>query len=966
MILALCISLILLPAAFFWRSVDSGELFREAVNVASGPTPQEAVPLLDEVIQLDPENSKALLYRGQLAADAGELDTAIEFFRRVTKPRDDAATARYMEASVWLRKHRARDAEAIMRSAIELLPGFIKPRESLIQLYYMQARSAELTEQLAELRRYRHWNLEELFASQLAWIESSLPLENVDALRNFVAADADDINSRIALARHYITHDQHSEAAELLADIDWQEGTNLSGSRLTVHGLLAACSLKSANLNRAWEQLKQAPAAMDNPHHWWRSLGQVAFEAEAWSEAQAALACAVRGNINDYESLYLLGLAIRRSGDQDTANHLLERARNTEKLATTATIFLKTSRDRRDVISALVLDIGKLLLALQRPDEGGLWLSAFLGAQPRHAEGLELLERASTTAPRARDTHLSFGPELMSRIATAIEAKAPSETQRDVVEHYSKVRLRDISDEVGLDFHYFNGKDERELITQTVGGGTAVLDYDNDGWPDLFFPNGQLPNQEVNSRSALTDQLWRNHRGTHTRQTSQSAGVAGTEFGQGCTAFDYDNDGFQDLFVGTLGRMLTYRNQGDGTFVRVPELGINDSQWTSSIATADLDRDGDLDLYAVSYLKNPFSECHDDEGRSVVCSPANFDAEQDQLYLNNGQGHFGNATEGSGIVAPNGKGLGVIIADFDRDGWQDVYVANDGEQNFLFRNSTPAPGDEVQFSEVGLTSGSSVSGDGRAQAGMGIACEDFNHDGWPDLYVTNFYQDYNTLYLNHGALLFSDATESAELVEPTMKALGFGAQAIDFDLDGFAEIFVANGHIHDRRFEGTPWQMSPQCFRRSREGTYQEISQETGPYFKGKYIGRGVARIDFNKDLLPDVVVVHQDRPSALMRNESENPGNALVLDLRGVQSNRDAIGASIEVDIGTKTRTVEVTAGDGYYVSNQRSVIVGLGRLSTVPKVTIRWPSGHVDQLENLPVNEGLTVIEARGYIRQ
>ena len=331
------------------------------------------------------------------------------------------------------------------------------------------------------------------------------------------------------------------------------------------------------------------------------------------------------------------------------------------------------------------------------------------------------------------------------------------------------------------------------------------------------------------------------------------------------------------------------------------------------------------------------------------------------MYASNGDETFKDVTQAASIEAPNGKGLGVVIADFSNDGWPDIYVANDGEPNFLFHNQTQSIGGSLSFSESGLASGAALSADGRAQAGMGIACDDFDHNGWLDVYVTNFYQDYNTFYLNQTNLTFVDHTSALRLVNPTMKTLGFGTQSVDLDLDGDGEIIVANGHIYDRQFEGIPWQMPPQCFRRLPDGTYQDIAGEIGPYFRGEYIGRGVARLDFNHDYLPDAVVVHHDRPVALLVNETQKTGRAIVLKLRGIQSNRDAIGARIEFRIGDTDRMIEVTGGDGFCASNERTVIIGVGRATTVPAITVRWPSGHIDTLVDVPTNTNLVLVESR-----
>jgi tetratricopeptide (TPR) repeat protein len=957
-VLVSAVSTVLFTAVLIFvpSDVDVEKLFREAQAVASGEVPENAIPLFDQVLIHNPENSKALLYRGQLAVQQGDPDAAIGFFSRIGNERKrEAGTARYLEATAWYAKGHAQMAEQQFLAAIALHPMYLTPRESIVQLYYIQTRPAELQSQLDAIRAFRPWNLEELFASQAVWFVSSQPKETIPVLQGFVAADPGDIASRIALARHYLNDDSSEQAIGVL-----KRAKTLEPENLTVHGLLAECHLKASRFEAAWEELQSDVSEAENPAQWWRALGNCAYEAELWPEAVSALTYAVAGNRNDYEAAYRLGIAAQRSGQIEFAEQQLEHARATEKLSAAAIRLQNTSRSRLELLATSIFDVGQLLLQLGRRQESIPWFSTFLAMRPNHREGLALLNLANSDADDSSGIEpIEPDPGIVAAVGAAIRARKPMQPQPTQTAALVSVRLRDIHDEVGLDFQYFNGKaDANYMLLQTVGGGVAVLDYDGDDCPDLFFPNGIELNAES---SEHTDQLFRNIGGTRIERVTETAGVLSYEFGQGCVAFDYNNDGFQDLFVGTYGRILVYRNQGDGTFSEIAkEAGITGSRWTSSLAASDLDKDGDLDLYVVNYVKDPFLPCRDDSGKPVVCSPANFDAEQDLLFLNDGTGSFHDVTQTSGIQVPNGKGLGVIIADFDDDGRQDIYIANDGEQNFLFRNQTATVGGRLDFLDVGLTSGSAVSRDGRAQAGMGIACDDFDDDGRLDLYVTNFFQDYNTFYRNRGDLLFSDETQSLRLVNPTMGSLGFGTQSVDLDLDGHGEIIVANGHIHDRRFEGTPWQMAPHCFRRTPDGTYTEVSEQLGPYFRGEYIGRGLARLDFNGDHLPDVVVVHQDRPAALLVNETPQAGHALVLKLRGVQSNRDAVGARIEFLNGAQRRVVEVTGGNGYCASNERTLIIGTGAAKIVREVTIRWPSGQVDKLTDVPTNTNLMIRES------
>jgi hypothetical protein len=318
------------------------------------------------------------------------------------------------------------------------------------------------------------------------------------------------------------------------------------------------------------------------------------------------------------------------------------------------------------------------------------------------------------------------------------------------------------------------------------------------------------------------------------------------------------------------------------------------------------------------------------------------------------------------------------VADLDNDDWPDIYIANDGTPNFLFHNQGHArpglansgnssqenPTGFVSFESKGLISGTAVSGNGQAQGGMGIACADFDHNGLLDLYVTNYYLEMSTLYLNQGQLLFDDATQQSNVSRATRPMVGFGVQAVDFDYDGNQDLLTANGHIDDFWFRQEPWKMAPLLFRGLGDGSFQNHSQGAGEYFDGKYLGRGVARLDWDRDGDPDVVVVHQDTPAALLSNETPREGNGLIVQLHGVESNRDGIGARLEVVDEHKTQILENVSGDGFYASNERLLMVGLGKSQTVKSLSIKWPTGRREVLENIPANSRVTVVEGRASL--
>jgi hypothetical protein len=522
------------------------------------------------------------------------------------------------------------------------------------------------------------------------------------------------------------------------------------------------------------------------------------------------------------------------------------------------------------------------------------------------------------------------------------------------------IALVDRHREAGLEFQYFNGDSGLKYILESTGGGVAALDFDGDGWPDLYFPQGcRIP--IVADDPTYADRLFRNLGNDAFTDVTSGAGLGDHEYSQGCTAGDYNNDGFADLAVANLGLNVLYQNNGDGTFSDVTlASGLCGRHWSSSLAFGDLDRDGNLDLYVVNYVLEPFRVCGTPPDHVFTCSPVGFKAEEDALFRNRGDGAFEDVTMTSGVVAEDGKGLGIVIADLDNDGWPDIYVANDGTPNFLFHNETGEVGAPLRFVERGMPAGAAVSGNGLARAGMGIACGDLNGDGRLDLFVTNFYLESATYFKNQGDLIFVDASRAAAIDDATRLLLGFGTQSIDIDLDGRLDLFIANGHVGDFRPEGIPWKMRPQLLYNLGE-SFAEASQKCGDYFAGEYLGRGVARLDWDRDGRPDLVVVHQDRPAALLHNESHQTGRRLVLDLRGVSSNRDAIGARITVSCDGTTRTHEVCSGDGFFASNERRAVLGLGSAASVSRLEVRWPNGQVDHWTDLPADSALLLIEGR-----
>jgi len=514
----------------------------------------------------------------------------------------------------------------------------------------------------------------------------------------------------------------------------------------------------------------------------------------------------------------------------------------------------------------------------------------------------------------------------------------------------------DVAKKVGLGFTYENGEAGASLMVEAIGGGAGWLDVDRDGHWDCYLVQGGDPT--VRERSGQPgDQLFQNIAGRAFTDVSSAAGIDQRGYGQGVAVADYDNDGFDDIYVTNVGPNVLLRNMGDGSFVDVTmEAGVGGNCWSSSAAWADLDADGDLDLYVCHYLAyDPLApiDCRNARGEPRICHPRDIDPVPDACYLNQGNGRFQEAAADLGLVGPGNKALGVAIADFTGDARPDVYVANDTEANFLFVGQP-----EGGFVESALALGCAVDRNGRTQASMGVAVGDYDADHHDDLYVTHFYDESNTLYHSLGSAGFEDATGLTGLHGLTLPRLGFGTVMADFNADGFMELLIANGHIEN--FPGNPLlKMRPQLLAWTGH-RWQDCSAAAGGFFSEKQVGRGVATADFDNDGDLDAVVVHQNTPLALLENQTSG-SHWLAVECVGRQSNRRGIGCRILVDSGNRQLVQQLCGGTSYASSHQPRGSFGLAEDAGPCRVVIQWPSGVRQQFADVPVDQLLTAVEPR-----
>ena len=513
----------------------------------------------------------------------------------------------------------------------------------------------------------------------------------------------------------------------------------------------------------------------------------------------------------------------------------------------------------------------------------------------------------------------------------------------------------DMAQPAGILHRYESGATGLLLMVEPVGGGCGWIDYDRDGNWDLYLNQGGDP-VATSSSQRPPDQFYRNLGEGRFSPVTGPSGLDERGYSQGIAVGDFDNDGFDDVFVTNVGPDVLYRNQGDGTFIDATAATIgHDTLWGTSAAWGDIDLDGDLDLYVCNYVDfDPYHPlvCRNAKGLKMMCQPNSVESVPDACFLNLGDGTFRSVARERGLFGKDNRAMGVVIADFTNDGWPDIFVANDATANFLFVNQR-----DGQFIEQAHLLGCAVAADGRAQANMGIALGDYDRNGWLDAYVTHFEGEWNTLYRNQGPAGFQDVSALVGLVPEKLSLVGFGTVMHDFNQDGHEELFVANGHLDDPGHLGVPLEMPPQCF--TFDGSrWHDCSDKAGDYFRGRFVGRGVATADFDNDGDLDLAVVHQNQPLALLRNDSQR-GHWLKVEFVGRNSNRNGVGVRATIRQGQATLFQELAGGTSYCSSHQPVLIFGLGEAVENCQLEIRWPSGGVQVLKNVGVDQTLHLVE-------
>ena len=530
----------------------------------------------------------------------------------------------------------------------------------------------------------------------------------------------------------------------------------------------------------------------------------------------------------------------------------------------------------------------------------------------------------------------------------------------------SAITFRDVTQQSGIRFTHNNGAFGKKFLPETLGPGVAFIDYDNDGWPDIFLVNGM--DWPGHQQKHTTPKLYHNnHDGTFTDVTHK-AGLDVEMYGMGVAVGDYDNDGFDDLFVTALGQSRLFHNNGNGTFTDVThKAGLSGPrELSTSAAWVDYDKDGRLDLVVGNYVQwtqETDLYCTLDGKNKSYCTPESYKGTAARLWHNRGDGTFEDVTQKAGLGEPTSKTMGIAVLDYDNDGWPDLLFSNDTQPNKLYRNNGNGT-----FSEKGVIAGVAFSEDGVARAGMGVDAADYDHSGHPSLMITNFSNQMLSLYHNEGKGLFVDEAPQSAIGRATLLTLGFGCFFFDYDLDGWPDIFIANGHIDpeiQKVQANVKYAMPPHVFRNLGKGKFEEVTNSMGAAFIAPRVGRGAAYADINNDGRLDLLLSTNGGPVSLFRNEAQSSATenrSLRLKLIGTKSNRDGIGAVIRLTAAGETQTQMLRSGSSYLSSSELLLTFGLAQHDKADTIEIRWPSGQMDHLSNVQAGRTITVTEGKG----
>lgn len=944
------IFILLIAVRMVQPSVSS--LRDEAQRALAAKNPQLAIEKSRQVLAREPKSLDGWGLLAKAGALAGNQDVWRPAMQQIERISPQQAFELYITIGGQEMHHlHAASAELALRRAIAISADRPEPWRLLAQLLSVQGRPRETVECLMALIRLGDFSLGDL--QTLAW--PNLAIGDAARVDQLLAADPGNLVPMLSRVNDALNNNHAADAEKIL----WRILERHPDSSRAIAMLGRLLAERDSEEFPRWQR-EFSSRAIEEPESWiaqgiWlRNHGQTSAAARCFHQA-------VELDPRHLSALMELGQALQSLGETSLASSILEFGRHQQEISELS----RRTEEQADL--AIIPTLVARLEQVGRYWEAWAWCSVYLETEPGDKVAIANLQRLKgRLSPALARTSVEAVPGRdfdWSRLAMPVWSRGSDTGERELASSASQPGFEEESLRRGIEFHFENGQPHARTIVQTSGGGVAAIDYDRDGWCDLYFTQGG--HDPAAATQSAIDRMFRNIDGGFWDVT-EAARIREDRFSQGVASGDFDNDGFPDLYVLNIGLSRLLRNNGDGTFTdATAEVGLASTGWYISGAIADLDRDGNPDILSIRYAGGPdifIRTCRDPSGKPGVCRPTIFPAEADVVALNSGEGRFAELCHEAGLDLPEGRGFGVVVADFNGDRRLDAFVANDQTANFLLIQDQASAG-RLHFRDEAIVSGVAFDRDGYPQACMGVASDDLNGDGRPELFITNFASESATLYVSqaHGGYL--DMTRQAGLRDATFGPLGFGTQFLDADLDGHPDLVILNGHIHDGDDLGQSPAMLPQLFRGLPKVCFsQVIPDDRTNFFNTPRVGRGLCVLDWNRDGQPDFAGSCIDGNAILGTNRSTNPGHWLAIEFVGVTSSRDAIGTTVHAVFadGSKRRW-QATAGDGFAACNQRRLHWGLGANTSIKWLEIEWPSGTAQRLTNVRADTVWVAIENR-----
>lgn len=937
--------------------IDAETVMQRAGRLIEQAQFKEAERLLKPLLLVQPYHSGGLFLIAQAEAGQGRLETAIETLRVISPEEPQLGLAALGQAADWMiQLGRYDDAEANLLQLVSRDSEIAIVRRRLAQLLNNQGRRIQAAPHLRKLAELGDATPDELYG--MVTFSDPFIHTNLDGTELKIPT--------VGLSEARLLHQRGDfRAARELTQKLWEEQPHCSSIAAFYLRLMAEMQDQAGFA----KSLSQVPHDIAGQPEYWHAMG--IFQ-QRQGKHDFAIRCfleAVRLDDTDRSSYLGLARSLKAVEQGAAASKVLRRYAILDEIAS---INIAPERSEEQLHRMPLL-----LRMLRRDAEASAWENVGNGKIPHSAPESGPAKIADspvldamwvTCGINLEDWPLPVSSEVIASDLATHEHEADELTVEATPQ---AMTLINVAEKVGLDFLYEPGPGtDREtlLLPETVGDGIAVIDFDLDGWPDLYFTQGG--GKAFESDGSLPNRLWRNLHGTSFVDITASSETGDHGYGQGVAAADIDQDGFLDLIVANIGPNILYRNNGDGTFSRseLAASGIDGNQWTTTIACGDVTGDGLPEIVEVNYIDDPaalVAECIG-SAKFPLCNPQQYRPAQDRILRNVGDGRF-EPIRANREQRPPGYGFAAVIANFDQQAGNDLFIANDTSGNqYWISEDDPTTSGRYTLLEQAKLFGIAHGPNGISLSSMGIAAGDFDRNGRIDLQISNYANEPADLFMQHSTGVFSNENFHYGLDAVTKPTLGWGTQAADIDHDGWLDLVVVNGSLYSQSDDGVPYRMSPQVIRGA-AGRFESVKPTSlgDPFWTTPTLGRTLATIDWNRDGKVDFVATHLDAPAALLQNETDskseevNPNHWVQFDLVGTQSERDAVGTEVTVHCGDHSWTTWVTGGDGFLCSNDPVLSVGLGVQQRIDSVDIHWSSGHTETLDALEVNHRYLIVE-------